>query len=321
MQRGSAVGNPTIVSSPAPQTNRSASAHVRSMTGYGEAVSTVGGVHYFVEMRSLNNKYFKATIRLPDEIQGLEAEIESKLREKLHRGTITLSARTTDSSAAAAYTINAGALDRYISQIRQVPSLAQGNLELSALLHLPGVLQPPSDEEARFETARAAVLPLVDKACAGLLAMREREGNVIVADLRSHLGAIGEKLELVKARAPSVIADYELRLRTRIETMLREANHTSIQPGELIREIAAYAERTDIAEEIHRLSAHLDQFHELLTTSGGKPVGRTLDFLAQEMLREANTIASKSPDAAISRSTVEIKGAIDRIKEQVQNIE
>lgn len=317
------MGNvPAVKSStPAKAASGGGVSRVRSMTGYGEAVATIANVHYFVEMRSLNNKYFKATIRLPEEIQGLEAEIESMLREKLSRGTITLAARTTDSSAAAAYTINAGALDRYIAQIRQVPALAQGQLDLSALLHLPGVLQPPSDEEERFEAARAAVLPLVEKACAGLLAMREREGGVIVADLRAHLQAIGERLGHVKTLAPGVIADYELRLKTRIETMLREANHVTIQPGELIREIAAYAERTDIAEEIHRLSAHLDQFHELLTTSGGKPIGRTLDFLAQEMLREANTIASKSPDAGISRATVEIKGAIDRIKEQVQNIE
>ena len=102
--------------------------------------------------------------------------------------------------------------------------------------------------------------------------------------------------------------------------MLREAD-TTVEPADLIREIAVYAERTDIAEEINRLGAHLDQFADLIDTKDGKPIGRTLDFLTQEMLREANTIASKSPDAAISRSTVEIKGAIDRIKEQAQNLE
>ena len=288
------------------------------MTGYGEATSTLDGAHYFVEIRSLNNKYFKSTVRLPDEIQGLEAEIEQKLREKLSRGTITLNARVNDSTASAAYTINTAALAKYSEQIQKVPGFA-GKVELAALLTLPGVLQPPSDEEARFDKARAAVLPLVDKACEALMVMREREGTMLVADLRDNLKQIADRLATVKDRAPTVVADYELRLKTRIETMLRDAGH-AVEAVDLIREIGSYAERTDIAEEIKRLGAHLEQFDELLL-GNGKPVGRTLDFLSQEMLREANTIASKSPDAIISRNAVEIKGAIDRIKEQVQNIE
>jgi uncharacterized protein (TIGR00255 family) len=291
---------------------------LRSMTGYGEATATAGGAHYFVEIRSLNNKYFKSTVRLPDEIQGLEAEIEQRLREKLSRGTITLNARVNDSTASAAHTINTAALAKYAEQIALVPGFA-GKVELAALLTLPGVLQPPSDEEERFDKARAAVMPLVEKACEALLAMREREGGVLVADLRDNLKQIADRLAIVKERAPAVVADYELRLKTRIETMLRDAGH-SVDAVDLIREIGSYAERTDIAEEIKRLGAHLDQFDELLR-GNGKPVGRTLDFLSQEMLREANTIASKSPDAIISRNAVEIKGAIDRIKEQVQNIE
>ncbi|GDX99656.1 YicC family protein [Phycisphaerae bacterium] len=291
---------------------------LRSMTGYGEATSTLDGAHYFVEIRSLNNKYFKSTVRLPDEIQGLEAEIEQKLREKLSRGTITLNARVNDSTASAAYTINTAALAKYSEQIQKVPGFA-GKVELAALLTLPGVLQPPSDEEARFDKARAAVLPLVDKACEALMVMREREGTMLVADLRDNLKQIADRLSTVKDRAPTVVADYELRLKTRIETMLRDAGH-AVEAVDLIREIGSYAERTDIAEEIKRLGAHLEQFDELLL-GNGKPVGRTLDFLSQEMLREANTIASKSPDAIISRNAVEIKGAIDRIKEQVQNIE
>ncbi len=294
---------------------------VRSMTGYGEATSSVGGSHYFVEIRSLNNKYFKSTIRLPEAVQGLEAEIETLLRGRISRGTITLNARCTDSSAAAAHEINTGALQKYIEQLRSLPDFAAGaRLELGALLGLPGVLQPPRDEEARYESARTAFLPLVEKACEQLTAMREREGRSLVDDLRANLSYIADRLTLIQERAPGVVADYELRLKNRIETMLREAD-ASVEPGDLIREIASYAERTDIAEEIKRLTTHLAQFDELIAGCNGKPVGRTLDFLAQEMLREANTIASKSPDAAISRSTVEIKGSIDRLKEQVQNLE
>ncbi len=217
--------------------------------------------------------------------------------------------------------INTGALNSYIQQIRTLPEFGgNAKVDLAALLNLPGVLQPPSDEEARFEAARIAIMPLVDKACEQLTQMREREGRALVDDLRANLSYIADRLKLIQERAPGVVADYEQRLQSRIENLLREAE-ASVEPGDLIREIAAYAERTDIAEEIKRLSTHLTQFEELLAGANGKPVGRTLDFLAQEMLREANTIASKSPDAFISRNTVEIKGSIDRLKEQVQNIE
>jgi uncharacterized protein (TIGR00255 family) len=292
------------------------------MTGYGDASTTIDGVHYFIEVRSLNNKYFKASIRLAESLQGLEAEMEARLREKLSRGTVTLNARSADTGESAAYEINTKALSRYIDQLGQLPQVKGGAVKLDAaqLLGLPGVLQPPADEEDRLERARQAFMPLLDKAIAALLAMRQREGKVLVDDLRSHKDDIAERLTLISQRAPGVVADYQLRLKTRIETMLREADAT-VEPADLIREIAVYAERTDIAEEIKRLSAHLDQFASLIGGTDGKPIGRTLDFLAQEMLREANTIASKSPDAAISRCTVEIKGAIDRIKEQAQNIE
>jgi len=292
------------------------------MTGYGDASAQIDGVHYFVEVRSLNNKYFKATIRLAESIQSLEAEMESRLREKISRGTVTLTARTTDVSESAAYEINTKALARYIEQLKQLPQVAKGELKLDvgALLDLPGVLQPPANEEDMLARARSAFMPLLDKAVAALLAMRHREGKVLVEDLRMHQHLIADRLRLVAERAPGVVADYQMRLKSRIETMLREAD-SRVEPADLIREIAVYAERTDIAEEIKRLGAHLDQFGDLISSTEGKPIGRTLDFLTQEMLREANTIASKSPDAAISRSTVEIKGAIDRIKEQAQNLE
>lgn len=295
---------------------------VRSMTGYGDASATMDGVHYFVEVRALNNKYFKATIRLADALQGLESEFEARLREKISRGTVTLTARSTDTSASAAYTINIEALERYMAQLGQLEMGrgSGGRVDPASLLQLPGVLQPPADEEDRLEKAKRVFLPLLDKAVSALIAMREREGKVLVEDLRSHQEYISERLGLIAERAPGVVADYQLRLKTRIETMLKQADAT-VETGDLIREIAVYAERTDIAEEVKRLGAHLDQFAALISGTDGKPIGRTLDFLAQEMLREANTIASKSPDAAISRSTVEIKGAIDRIKEQAQNIE
>jgi uncharacterized protein (TIGR00255 family) len=281
------------------------------MTGYGEASAQVDGIHYFLEVRSLNNKYFKATIRLAEEFQGLEAEMETLLRTKVTRGTVTLNARCSDASGSAAYQINVAALKRYAEQLRSLsePNLGTAPLDVGALLALPGVLQPPANEEERFEQARSAFIPLLERALDGLIVMRDREGVSLADDLRAQRIYIAERLTEINRLAPNVVAEYQQRLRQRIEILLKEFDR-QVEPSDLVREIAVYAERTDIAEEIKRLEK-CEQ----------RPIGRTLDFLAQEMLREANTIASKSPDAEISRRTVEIKGAIDRIKEQCQNVE
>lgn len=295
---------------------------IRSMTGFGEASCEVGASHYFLELRSLNNRYFKATIRLPEEFAGLEPEIDVELRRRLSRGSVTLVARCSDASDRAAFVINNLALDSYIRQLKATTQVASGEvkIDLGPLLSLPGVLIPPPDEEARLDQARSAFMGLLEKACDSLLAMRAREGKALVEDLLSQRDVIAQHITIVKERSPQVVQDYELRLKSRIEMMLQDARIALSQP-DLIKEIAVYAERSDVAEEITRLSEHIKQFAELLTKSEGKPVGRTLDFLAQEMLREANTMASKSADSLISRSIVEIKGSIDRIKEQVQNIE
>lgn len=295
---------------------------IRSMTGFGEASAQIDGVHYSVEVRSLNNKYFKGVIRLSEAFQSLEAELESVLRQRLTRGTITLIASCNDSSASAAYTINQAALARYIQQLQAMPQISGGELRLdmAALLTLPGVLQPPADEEDRLLRARKHFTTVVNKACDSLVAMREREGKMLVDELLQQRQYIQERLSRIRERCPAVVADYEQRLKSRIELLL-QGQDARVDAVDLIREIAVYAERTDIAEEVARLTGHLEQFGQLLTAKEDRPVGRTLDFLSQEMLREANTIASKSPDAETSRFIVEIKGAIDRIKEQAQNVE
>lgn len=295
---------------------------IRSMTGFGEATRHVDGVHYAVELRSLNNKYFKASIRLPEKLQVLEAELEAALRRRITRGSVTLLASFADTSASAALEVNHQALDRYVEQVRQSKAVGAGEvaIDLAALLALPGVLQQPSDDENRLHAARAVLLELVQAACDHMVSMRRREGALLLEELIAHRDLIAERLAKIKEQAPRVIGEYENRLRQRMEQMLREAQ-LAVEPVELIREIAVYAEKTDIAEEVSRLGGHIEQFSDLINGPEDVPVGRTLDFLAQEMLREANTIASKSPDSLISRLIVEVKGTIDRIKEQVQNVE
>lgn len=299
---------------------------IRSMTGFGEASAQVGGVHYLVELRSLNSKYFKAVIRLPEEFQVLEAEIESELRRTLTRGSVFVTARCTDISGDTGYEINDRALAKYLEQIRRIPQVASGqvHVDMGQLLSLPGVLQPPANEEERLERTRKALVDLLAQATQRLIAMRQREGAALRDDLLARRDVIADRLKTIAARSPGVLVEYERRLRQRIDTMVREAG-LKVEAVDIVREIAICAEKSDIAEEITRLSGHIDQFSDLVGRDGkagdGKPVGRTLDFLSQEMLREANTIASKCADAEISRAIVEVKGEIDRIKEQVQNVE
>lgn len=292
------------------------------MTGFGEAATEVQSVHYAVELRSINNKFYKAAIRLPEELEGMEAEIDSRLRRRLVRGSITLKVRLSDPTARAAYRINTEALQSYIEYLSRLPHEVGHPVpvDVAALIQLPGVLQPPDDFESRIDTARPIIHELIELACNRLIEMRDREGAMLHQDLHRHHGAIVERLENIARRTPLVVEEYHQRLRQRIESMLKDAS-VHVNETDLVREVAIYAERSDIAEEITRLNAHLSQFCDLIDSKDCEPVGRTLDFLAQELLREANTIASKSNDAQISRDIVEVKGAIDRIKEQVQNVE
>jgi len=294
---------------------------IRSMTGFGAAADEVEGVSYSVELRSLNNKYFKATIRLPEELQTLEAEIEPILSRRLTRGSVIATIRFSDVSESAAGTINAAALNRYVEQLMAIDALSHqaARLDLAALLALPGVIIADTGEE-RLERARKSLIPVVNEACDKLIAMRIREGKTLLDELHRHGDRIVTLLAEIAERAPQVVQLFQERLRQRIDGLLAGLG-TSVREEDLIREVAVFAERSDIAEEIVRLQGHLEQFREIIDADDNEPAGRTLDFLAQEMLREANTIASKSADVAISRRIVEIKGVIDRIKEQAANVE
>ena len=297
------------------------------MTGFGDASAQRDGVHFAVELRSVNNRYFKAAVRVPEELGGIEPELEARLRKRVSRGALTLTVSFKDTSAAAAQEINEAALRRYLEHLEHVERQAialgeaprQVTIDLAGLLSLPGVVQPPTHLELA-ERVGPVVRELVDQACERMLAMRQSEGQSLVADLLRHRDYIVERMEQIALRAPSVVEEYHERLRSRVQELLDKAQ-LKLNEQDLAREVAIYAERCDIAEELQRLETHLEQFKQMLTHPTGEPAGRTLDFVAQELLREANTIASKSNDAAIARVIVEIKGAIDRIKEQVQNIE
>lgn len=290
-----------------------------SMTGFGDAACEKDGTHYAAELRSLNNRYFKAMIKLPDGVAGLEPELESMLREKLGRGSITLTLKMRIDSAQAAYHVNVPALESYITQLRQVKGLDHiARIDLAALMSLPGVCQEPTEGSDEIEQHGKAIRQLAEQAIAKLMTMRQHEGESLFADLMKHINLIGAHLGQIQLRAPLVIEDYHKRLTQRVNQLLSRSE-LQLAQQDLSREVAVYAERADISEEIQRLGQHLKAFEQACRAD--EHAGRKLDFIAQEMLREANTIASKANDSEIAGHIVEIKGAIDRVKEQVQNVE
>jgi uncharacterized protein (TIGR00255 family) len=302
---------------------------IRSMTGFGTAATKVGGATVSLEVRSVNNRHFKCTVRVPEGMESLEAELESRCSRRLGRGSVTISLRLTEAETAVAARIDAERLSQYMIQLdRALSGLGTRTTQddaatraaiAGALLALPGVVV--SDGGASFlHSVQPAAMALLDEACDRLLAMRTAEGTALRDHVRSCAATLGDRLAAVRDRAPRVVAAYQERLRQRVNALLAEVG-AAVEPSDLLREVAIFAERSDIAEEVSRLSAHLAQLDSLLSDANPEPVGRTLDFLAQEMLREANTIASKSADAEISRHVVDMKTAIDRIKEQAQNAE
>lgn len=287
------------------------------MTGFGSCSSRKDGVSVQVELRAVNNKFYKSTIRLPESLQSLEAEIDSRISKSFTRGSITLSVKYIDTSEHGTATINTKSLQRYIDQLNEMDSNTE--VDIGSLLTLPGVLSNDSEEDI-VARLRSSVIDLVSEACDDAIEMRQREGLALHKDLSDLLSKISDQILHIKDRAPEIVSEYQSRLRKRMEDLLSELGK-NVAPEDILKEVAIFAERTDIAEEISRLEGHIAQFYEFIDGSDQDPIGRTLDFLAQEMLREANTIASKCLDGDSNRRIVEVKGAIDRIKEQAQNAE
>lgn len=292
---------------------------LKSMTGFGTAAGRVEGVEYAVEIRSVNNRYAKIALRLPESIQSLESRIEQTVRAKVARGSVSLAVRMKLPEDQAAYRVNAAALSSYLDQLRplEIEANPMLRLDLGSLMQLPGVCEPPPMEEIAENTADG-LLALIDQALEGLIEMRRREGESLATDLLDNAEKIETELKGIAARAGDVVKLYHEKLAARVEELTSQAK-IRLDEETLAREVAIFAERSDIAEELSRLGTHVTEFRKLCKTD--ESVGRKLDFMSQEMLREANTIASKGSDAEIARAVVDIKTAIDRIKEQAANVE
>lgn len=290
-----------------------------SMTGFGEAYAEVGSHAYHVEIRSVNNRYLKVAFRLPEDFTHLEVDLEQIIRKRVVRGSLTLRATVRELGSAGGADVNVAVLRRYIDQVQQAAGTGTPlHLDLSSLPVLPGVCQTPELSPADREQADATLSELTERALVQLAAMRAVEGKSLAVDLSVQCAAIRERLKTIETRVPLVLHEYRDRLHQRIRELLSDSN-VQLAETDLMREVAIYAERSDIREELTRLAAHLDQF--AATADSPEPAGRKLEFIAQEMLREANTIGSKSGDRDIAWAVIEIKTAIDRLKEQVQNVE
>ena len=293
---------------------------INSMTGYGGAQGEINGVNYVVEVKAVNNRYLKTIIKLPELAAFLEEDIERLLRKDLSRGTVNYALRLKDVSANALFDIDEASLKAIVEKLSRVGSSIDinGAIDIGSLLTLPGVIRPTSPDKEMAEQIKEVVLKISQEAIDKLKQMRAAEGNFLEADLKERCRAIEQDLERIRGRSVAVLQEYAKKLKKRVDKLLAQAE-LKLDEEILAREVAIFADRSDISEEVARLDSHLQQFAQ--TCEANDQAGRRLDFIGQEMLREANTIASKASDTEITRWVVDMKCQIDRIKEQVQNVE
>lgn len=293
---------------------------LKSMTGYGGADGLLDGICYAVEIKTVNNRYLKTIIKLPEAVAFLEDDVDKLLRKSLSRGTINCVIRLKGASPSALFDIDEGALRSIVERLGAIGSSVGigGTIDLASLLTLPGVVRPVLPDEEESRKVREVVLAVAGEAIGKLQQMRDAEGQFLEADLKGNCQAMAQELDAVRQKSDGVIKEYARRLRKRVDALLAEGK-LKLDEETLAREVAILADRSDISEEIARLDAHLQQFEQICETEG--QAGRRLDFLSQEMLREANTMASKAADAEIVRRVVDMKCLIERLKEQIQNVE
>jgi uncharacterized protein (TIGR00255 family) len=294
------------------------------MTGYGAAEQADQEVRIAVEIRTVNNRFFKSVLHLPEGLGAVEVTIDKILRETNTRGTISLGLTVEPRGGAARVPINKDILEAYLKDFESFAGGWSGknthyyNGLLGFALDLPGVVGSQDVLLTGIENLSDRIEAVVREAVGRLNAMRDTEGQATAADMRAALTEMERLIAAVEARVPFVINEYRDRLRQRVKELL-EGVEISLDDQTLAREVAFAAERSDINEEIARLKSHVSQYRELLVESG--PAGRKLEFLTQEMYREVNTIGSKSADSEVSRHVVGIKVGVDRLREQSQNVE
>lgn len=289
-----------------------------SMTGFGRANVLIDGREMTVELKSVNHRYLDLGFRMPRHVSFLEDEIRRGLTERLTRGHVDVfvTYRNTREDARTAV-FDAALLEAYLSAARECAERygLKNDLTVSSALRLPDVIDVVEAEEDR-EAVAALLREALDKACAELIEMRRVEGERLVSDLLSRLDTVLSIRESIAVRAPLVVEDYRSKLNERIASILESAE---VDTARLATEVALFADKANIDEELVRLQSHVAAARELL--NNGSAVGRKMDFIVQEMNREFNTIGSKANDKDITALVIEGKAEIEKIREQVQNLE
>ena len=292
---------------------------MNSMTGFGSASQRDRRFEVEVEARSVNHRFLVLKQSLPDEFARHEGELERIVRDRLGRGSVTVRLSVKAAAEEGPSLPDVKLLKETAKRLRDVQKAVgiKGDLSLEDLLLVPS-LWSNANGRLPADELLPRVKKALEKALDALEATRAREGMSIAKDFEGRLGAIEACLEKVIVRVPAVVEAYQKKLDARVQALLAQKGREVAKP-DLAKEIAVYADRCDISEECQRLKAHTAEFRKIIAGKG--QVGRRLDFLTQEMGREANTIASKGNDAEISACAVEIKAELEKIKEQVENVE
>lgn len=288
------------------------------MTGYGRAEETFNGCTITVELRSVNNRYLDCNVRIPRLYLFAEDRIKTRVQNTISRGKVDVFV-TLDSAGAekVQVSVNRPVADGYYAALRQLAEDygLSNDISVSLLSRFPEVLLAEKAEEDVEQMAKD-ICSVLDQALIDFDQMRTREGDRLREDILSRAAAIEEKVSLVERRSPQTVAEYRAKLEARMNEVL---SSTQMDPARILTEAAIFADKVAVDEETVRLRSHIGQLREMLSKGGA--TGRKLDFLIQEFNREANTIGSKCSDIEISGQVVDIKAEIEKIREQVQNIE
>lgn len=292
---------------------------IDSMTGFGRGQAQVGGATANVELRSVNSRYCEVSVRLPRALSEYESEVQSLIKQAFSRGRISVQVQVeTSSDEILPIELDEDAVRAYsglLNRLRASAGVAEP-LGLDHLLHFSEIFRMPDEPSKASDEMWAAAEEALAAAVIQLRQMRRQEGSALLADLEARIEAIAGQLKLVEERAPLRVEEARTRLRSRLEDLLDDDR---VDSDRLEMEIALLADRLDVTEECVRLRSHLELFRQSLNSEN--PEGRKLNFIAQEINREVNTIGSKSNDAEVAHLAVQMKDELEKIREQVQNVE
>ncbi|HLA13908.1 MAG TPA: YicC/YloC family endoribonuclease [Gemmatimonadaceae bacterium] len=288
------------------------------MTGFGAADGVAGGTRISVEIRTVNHRFFSPSLKLPAAYGRWEGELRELLRQRIARGHVTLSVRIDRDPSAASLSIDEARFAQYLAAVRELQQKhsLEGSIDIATILRLPDVVA--SQSEVVAPDAGDALTAIVRKAVDSLVAMRRAEGAQLAVFLAERASVVESALARVEKRAPVRLREHHDRVRRTVSELIGTAG---ADPQRIAQEIAILADRLDVSEELDRFRSHLSAFRETAAARTSEPVGKRLGFILQEMVREANTIGSKASDAGIQEDVIAIKEELERIREQVENLE